>query len=182
MKNLTPPVHAPLSRMRLRTDTTPWYRQFWPWFLIALPATSVIFSIATLVVAINHADSLVRDDWYDAGVTINRDFHREAAAAARGLLATLRVDAGGGLRVELEGAGVADVTQLQLRMSWPSGASRDQLVDLVATAPGRFVPRAAVRDLTGRWDVAVLPADDSWRIAGRVELARNRHHTLDASR
>ena len=35
------------------TDTKPWYRQFWPWFIIALPCAAVVGSIATAIIAIN---------------------------------------------------------------------------------------------------------------------------------
>jgi hypothetical protein len=50
-----------------RTLTTaeknlPWYRQFWPWFIIALPASVVIASFFTLWLAISHPDQLVVDD------------------------------------------------------------------------------------------------------------------------
>ena len=40
----------------------PWYRQFWPWFIIALPAAAVIASFITLWLAISHPDYLVVDD------------------------------------------------------------------------------------------------------------------------
>ena len=33
-------------------DPTPWYRQFWPWFLIAMPGTVVIASMVTLYLAL----------------------------------------------------------------------------------------------------------------------------------
>ena len=33
-------------------DTLPWYRQFWPWFIIALPATAVVASLATVWIAV----------------------------------------------------------------------------------------------------------------------------------
>ncbi|MFN2376686.1 MAG: FixH family protein [Candidatus Binatia bacterium] len=53
-------VAAPLpGRSRQRTDSKPWYRQFWPWFLILLPATSVVFSFATLYVALRDADEVL---------------------------------------------------------------------------------------------------------------------------
>lgn len=50
---------------RARTDTKPWYRQFWPWFLIALPATAVVASFATLAIAIRNADEVVSDPDYE---------------------------------------------------------------------------------------------------------------------
>ncbi|HEY3488245.1 MAG TPA: FixH family protein [Gammaproteobacteria bacterium] len=37
----------------------PWYRQFWPWFLIALPASALIASSITCVIALRHADEVV---------------------------------------------------------------------------------------------------------------------------
>lgn len=50
---------APVSPHRARTDTKPWYRQFWPWFLIALPLTSVIGSFVTLWIAVTNADEVL---------------------------------------------------------------------------------------------------------------------------
>ena len=38
---------------------TPWYRQFWPWFLIALPLTAVIGGLVTIVIAVRTSDTLV---------------------------------------------------------------------------------------------------------------------------
>lgn len=40
-------------------DDKPWYKQFWPWFIMALPMAAVIASIATLVIAIKNPDYLV---------------------------------------------------------------------------------------------------------------------------
>jgi hypothetical protein len=37
----------------------PWHRQFWPWFLIALPACALIASSITCVIALRHADEMV---------------------------------------------------------------------------------------------------------------------------
>ena len=40
----------------------PWYKQFWPWFIIALPATAVIASFITLWIAISNPDTMVLTD------------------------------------------------------------------------------------------------------------------------
>jgi hypothetical protein len=37
----------------------PWYRQFWPWFIIALPASAVIASFITLWLAISNPVQMV---------------------------------------------------------------------------------------------------------------------------
>ena len=41
--------------------TQPWYRQFWPWFIIALPCAAVVGSIATAIIAIKGGVEILRD-------------------------------------------------------------------------------------------------------------------------
>ena len=38
----------------------PWYRQFWPWFLLALPAAAVIGGILTVIIAVSNPDPLIQ--------------------------------------------------------------------------------------------------------------------------
>lgn len=40
----------------------PWYRQFWPWFIIALPTSAVIASFISLWLAVSNPDYLVVDE------------------------------------------------------------------------------------------------------------------------
>jgi len=42
-----------------RGQNLPWYRQFWPWFIIALPASAVIASFISLWLAVSNPDHLV---------------------------------------------------------------------------------------------------------------------------
>jgi len=49
--NMSPPVQE-----------LPWYRQFWPWFIIALPASAVVAGFVTLWLALSNPDHLVVDD------------------------------------------------------------------------------------------------------------------------
>jgi hypothetical protein len=41
---------------RARPHVKPWYRQFWPWFLIAIPFAGVVTASITGVYAFRHAD------------------------------------------------------------------------------------------------------------------------------
>lgn len=74
-------VAPPLSRTRARTDSKPWYRQFWPWFLIALPAISVIFSFATLYIAVSGADEVIAHEGDSSSYAAPEEPGGEAAAA-----------------------------------------------------------------------------------------------------
>jgi len=40
-------------------DVEPWYKQFWPWFIIALPASAVIASFITLWLAVSNPVHIV---------------------------------------------------------------------------------------------------------------------------
>jgi hypothetical protein len=44
------------------TPQKPWYTQFWPWLVVLIPTAGVIAAIATLVISINAAPTLTRDD------------------------------------------------------------------------------------------------------------------------
>lgn len=42
----------------------PWYKQFWPWFLIILPLIVIGWTIVTVVIFSNNSVSLVAEDYY----------------------------------------------------------------------------------------------------------------------
>ena len=148
----------------------PWYREFWPWFLIAVLGSSVVASFATLFIAVRHADSLVRDDYYRAGLAINRDFELERVAAQRQIGAILRVDAAHGeMAVEVRGSGIDPNSQLTLELAHPTQAARDQTLLLRAGADGAFrAPLAA--PLHGPWHAALSPAGGGWRLTARIDF------------
>lgn len=158
----------------------PWYRQFWPWFLIAVPGLSVVASVAMLVVAVRHADSLVRDDYYAAGLAVDRDLDLERVAAQRGIAATLRFDpARGELAVEVRGTGIDGATQLMLQLAHPTDAARDQSLLLRAGADGAFrAPLAAPP--RGHWNATLAPAGGGWRLAARIDFDGPTPPTLGA--
>lgn len=41
-------------------DTQPWYRHFWPWFIIAMLGTSVSASLYTVYLAVSTAEPVIR--------------------------------------------------------------------------------------------------------------------------
>jgi len=147
----------------------PWYTQFWPWFLIALPTTAVVASIASLVIALRNADTLVREDWSDAGENINVELALEREAGARGVSAVVRLEpAANRVSVELDGVGVEGVPHLSLELRHPTDASRDFSSVLDSGGPGIFFGDAASSLLTGSWYLTIAPADRAWLLRKRV--------------
>ncbi len=146
----------------------PWYRQFWPWFLIAVPGVSVVAGIAALVAAVRGADSLVRDDWYKSGVTINRDLGRSREAARRHLQAVLQMDPDGHTaRVDLQGDDLQATTVLVLELAHPTRAERDLAMGFVRGESGQFsatLPATA----TGHWHAVLTAPASDWRLTGTI--------------
>ncbi len=106
------------------TAGLPWYRYFWPWFIVALLFASVAAGISTVVIAFANRDSLVSESWYESGTQINRRLESEKNAVRRSLRAELRIDdVTGEVRVDLAGEGVAMLRELVLNLSHPTRAS-----------------------------------------------------------
>ena len=73
--------------MTLRNDGKPWYKETWPWILMAGPATVIVAGFVTLWLAIVSYDGLVTDDYYKQGLAINQRLQRDHYASDLGLRA-----------------------------------------------------------------------------------------------
>ena len=154
-----------------REDTDPWYRQFWPWFIIALPAFAVVAGLYTVWIALQTQDSLVVQSDDGMNVVTERMLAAEQEAMRLGLVAELDIQLETGAVVVTMSSlpGVDLATTLQLRMRHPTMASRDAVIDLVRAMPdadgkptwaGHFITRPAGRHY------ATLSSGNIWRLSG----------------
>ena len=148
----------------------PWYRQPWPWILMAAPASAVVAGIVTIALAVGSFDGLVAEDYYKQGLEVNRRLARSHAAQALGIAASLRIDAaaGGAVRLDLSAQQGVMPPALSLTLSHPTRAGLDQQVKLVAAGNGRYAGRAAPL-AAGRWHAIVEDAEGRWRIRGQIQ-------------
>lgn len=160
-------------------QSLPWYRQFWPWFVIALPLTAVVASIATLVIAVRDPDGLVVDDYYKQGLAINQALGRDRQAQALGLSGLVRLDpAGGQLALTLSGLPAnADTDDLELRLVHPTRPHLDR--SLMLTRESRDAWSARLGPIApGRWHVQLESPQGAWRLAGRLALPEQQQALL----
>ncbi|MCB1772081.1 MAG: FixH family protein [Gammaproteobacteria bacterium] len=162
-----------------REDTKPWYKQFWPWFLISLPASVVVASMVTINLAIESSDGLVSDDYYKEGLAIKKDADSATRAKALGLSGALAYDAEtGAVDLQLEGDKTAMAPALTLLVVHPTIPDRDQAINLVRLQDGRYAGRLAALQ-AGNWKLRLAPEDKAWRIEGRMPMPGNGRIMLD---
>ena len=145
----------------------PWYREPWPWLLMAGPCVVIVAGFFTLWLAIRSDDGLVADDYYKRGLAINQTLSRALRAEQLALGARAILSAGTArARVTLTGSGALP-DKLRLRLVHPTRAVADELIELHAVTPGVYegILAAAV---AGRRVVMLEDVARTWRLAGEA--------------
>jgi hypothetical protein len=137
----------------------PWYREPWPWLLMAGPAAVLVAGAATIWIAFASADGLVAEDYYRQGLAINKRLAREQAARDLGISAELRL-APPAIAVELKGAAPEAIF---VHLAHGTRAGYDVRLRLARSGSGTY--EAALPELpAGRWRIAIEDPRGAWRI------------------
>ena len=145
----------------------PWYREPWPWILMAGPAAVIVAGAVTIWLAVSTSDGLVADDYYKRGLSINRDLGRDQAARDLGIAAAIEARRGV-LRVRLQSRGALPEA-LFARLAHATRAVHDQRLRLESIAPGVYeadLPALAA----GRWRVVLEDPRGEWRLTPTLTL------------
>lgn len=140
----------------------PWYKEPWPWIVMAPPAAAVVAGIATMWIAAAGADGLVAEDYYKQGLGINKVIAREERALALGISAGIEMQ-DGQIRVRLQGAAPA---ALVLHLAHRTRAGFDQRLRLARAGDAyqaELPPLAA-----GGWRASIEDPKGEWRIVREV--------------
>ncbi len=152
-------------------ELTPWYKQFWPWFLMSLPASAVIGGIITIIIAMTNPDGLVKDDYYKAGLGINRTLEREQNAATLGLsAAVVWQPQQQQVSLQLDATRPVNSERLLLSLIHPTLSGLDIRIPLLRQANNHYKGLLAEAPAAGNWYLIVTPEDESWRLNGRAQL------------
>ncbi len=143
----------------------PWYRQAWPWLLMAGPAIVVVAGIVTTVIAFTGADGVVADDYYKQGMAINRTLAREAKAEAIGLAVEVKLEGGRVLAVISAREKLPD--RIKLTLAHPTRAGEDRVVYL-ARVGGDHYEAPLAKAAAGRWRLILETPEWRWSALGEA--------------
>lgn len=144
----------------------PWYKQFWPWFILSLTVGVSILTLVRVVILTNHSVHLVTEDYYKKGKGINVDISRVNVTKELGLNASIRSD-GDTLVIEFDKGELDHYPAITAMFAHRTLPDHDftKLVTSDASGVYRFTLDDA---LQGPWFVELTPHDEKWLIQGRV--------------
>jgi len=142
----------------------PWYREPWPWLLMAGPATVLVAGAFTMWIAFSTSDGLVAQDYYKQGMAVNKVLAKEDKAARLGLSAAVEF-AADRHRIAVTLAG-AEPAQLSLRFVHGTRSGHDLALRLAHVGPGRYEAAIPAELPPGRWNVNIESPGGDWRLAG----------------
>jgi uncharacterized protein len=148
----------------------PWYREPWPWLLMAGPVAVIIAGIVTLLLAIESSDGLVADDYYKQGMAINQIMLRDRRAHELDYRAQLTIDrASGAVTLALTGRELP-TGPLLLQLAHPTRGGMDQMLTLSPlnrTEDRAFFASRIARIDDARWKITLHDRNNSWRLGGQ---------------
>ena len=145
-----------------------WYKQVWPWVIIAIPFSAVLFGIFQITVVILHPDDVVDDNYYKDGMAINQTLDEDRAAKKLGVTASLAAYTKDEIALIVHGT---KDSRLTLKFAHITDASKDRQVILYRQANDRYaayknIPQEFTRP--GVWYVELDGQNGDWRLWKRM--------------
>lgn len=154
------------------SDIKPWYKQFWPWFIMFFPASAVVAGLITVYIAFENADSLVVDDYYKAGLAINDQIQLQKNAQTYGYAATLSRLPDNRLFLKFDNA-VPESEELSLKWTHPTDSAKDFKITLHRQIDGSFQNKSK-QEFSGRWYLRL--SSDDWLIKTEISTGNDAVH------
>lgn len=162
---------------------SPWYREFWAWFVFTPLIIVIIASVITVTIAFTSSDDVVIDSYYKEGKALNQDFGPQDQAQVLNVQAELTLnkrDSSLNLRLNQR---VTKNLRLTLTLSHPAKAEKDQIYRLPELSDDQVqqLPLLLTIPLTAlpenRWYLRLSAFDEYskkefWRIQSEVDFSQ----------
>ena len=140
---------------------TSWHAEPWVWFIISLLSVTFCWGGVRLYTAFAHKDTVVIDDYYKRGKSINQDMTRTRAARDQNIEANIIIDdLIGEVRVSVTGNPGQWPQKLILRFLSPVFADRDISIPLQRTVTGDYVGQLQAL-ISGRYYLQLETEDEA---------------------
>ncbi|MAD04079.1 FixH family protein [Pseudoalteromonas shioyasakiensis] len=147
---------------------TPWYKNFWPWFLISFPLAAIIGCAGLIYMAIGNGPDMVVDDYYKKGKAINLELSKFNKAKALYLHGDLNVT-NDKVAFTFTKGDASNVHSLKMSFYHRTIKANDFDVSLMKNAHGDFTALLDAH-VDGAYTVFIEPIDNSWKLKEDIIL------------
>lgn len=151
-------------------ENTPWYKQFWPWFILSPLLIVICAGFWMLYIAIVTNDGVIIDNFYKDGLGIEVRTEQDGVARKLGLQGDLHW-AGQDLELSLTGVMTGYPDQLSLLIVYPTKSSRD--INVILEHQGAGLYSGLITEKTsGSRQIQLEPVsekgDSMWRLHAKT--------------
>ena len=156
---------------------TPWYKEPWAYLVFILPLSAVIAGITTFYIANTDADTVVVDDYYKKGKSINQDIRKLKLAQKLGIRFDMQVTED---EIVLKPTGIEkNFPMLNVVFHHSTLQPRDFSVKLTPDANGWY-RKTFTENVAGKWKVSISPFDDKWRLQTTIALPQTEFRAFES--
>lgn len=161
-----------------------WYKEPWPWILMAGPAIVVVAATATFFIAKTNNSDLVIDDYYKDGKYINLQIERDQGAQKRNIQAQVLISPSNDAAKVFISGDFNPKEKINILFMHPARQADDQTVTLQAGSGGlsgdKYEYHAVFKPLppAKHWYVRVEDADGKWRVEDKWLVNKGNALTL----
>ncbi len=148
----------------------PWYKQFWPWALIALPVLTMFKAAHTIYIMNLQKPDLVVDDYYAEGKAINMNLAKYREAALRNLQANILIAADKAVVSFASKPELGDT--LDLHFVHNTVAAKDFKVTAERSGENLYITQLPGA-ITGKWQLVVSDNSQQWKLRAELMLPHN---------
>ncbi|WP_306521879.1 FixH family protein [Rheinheimera sp.] len=145
----------------------PWYKQFWPWALIALPVLTMFKAAHTIYIMNQQKPDLVVDDYYAEGKAINMNLAKYREAALRNLQANILLAADKAVVRFASKPELGDTLELQFVHN--TVAAKDFVVKAERSGENLYITQLPTT-LSGKWNLVVTDNSQQWKLRAELTL------------
>jgi hypothetical protein len=158
----------------------PWYREFWVWVIIGMPAAVIVGCLITVVIAFVNADEVVDESWNNDPIAIHQQLEKVQKAQIAKLGAHIGISRKNGtVSIQLHQAkmknsskntlSTSDDETLILKLEHPTIRQYDEEIIVHKTSAGDYQGKMTLF-FSGRRYVSLSPKKGTWLLKGKIKL------------